>query len=324
MIRRIYVMPVNPRTSANTVSEFVRALNDADLHIPGMRDSFAAVEASSNTVVWEMVFQDEETYTGPYMVHPYHIATLDNYLLADSPERITHNIGATRYRMPPSVLRLQEGVRRIILLQVPEGASTAAIEGLVAKDDLMAASTWAADDLAWRSSKGLNWTHVWEQTFTDGSALDQYLKTPEGVASSTRDGLRYIGANVSSLRVLSYPFVLKSMTPSPAAPTGQSPVLYSMTIRTALEDFGAFIDILETDYDPSLARVGGTLIHRWRTLDGAYSDPEVQSLWRLDSLTTFKDFRSATVAGADESWNRFVTYGMPLVRSGARRFYRGT
>jgi len=100
------------------------------------------------------------------------------------------------------------------------------------------------------------------------------------------------------------------------------PVLYTMTARTAPEDVEAFIGLLVRDYDPSLARVGGKLLHRWRTLDNAYREAEVASTWQLESLTAFKDFRQGTVAGDDPSWNRFVLNGMPLVKSGTRRFYR--
>jgi hypothetical protein len=324
MIRRIYVLPLKPGATTEETDEFLTAFNQADKYIPGLLDSFAGIDLHSNTVVWEMAFVNEELYTGPYMTNPYHIGTLDNYLLADSPQRLSWDFGATRYRLADDpALRLEEGVRRFILAELPEGADTSAIEELAVPGSGVAASTFAADDLAWQGSKGRTWTHIWEQAFTDMDALSAYLRSPEGIASSNRDGFRYLGVKVTALKVLTYPFKLKPAQSPPAdLPTEGHPILYTMTARTTPEDADAFIDTLARDYDASLARFGGKLLHRWRALDHAYNQVEVQSTWQLESLSAFRDFRQATVGGADASWNHFVLYGMPLVKSGTRRFYR--
>jgi hypothetical protein len=154
-------------------------------------------------------------------------------------------------------------------------------------------------------------------------ALNAYLRTPGGMASSNRDGFRYLGVTVTALKVLTYPFKLKRAQSPPAdIPSEGYPILYTMTARTAPEDADIFMAMLARDYDASLARFGGKLLHRWRTLDHAYSQVEVQSTWQLESLSVFRDFRQATVGGADPSWSRFVLHGMPLVKSGTRRFYR--
>ena len=321
MIRRFYVMPLNPGVTGGRVDEFLEALSDSDRFISGLLDSSAGVDIDSRTVVWEMTFVDEETYTGPYMVHPYHMATLDNYLIADSPESVAHDIDTTRYKLPDTAPRLEAGLRRIVLLNLPEGTDTSVLEALAARGEGMATSVFSPDNVAWRfSAKGLKWTHIWEQGFTDMAALKDYLKTSEGVACSSLEGFKRRGVDVGALKILTYPFKLKSAQSPPAIPSETFPILYAITARTALEDVDTYIDLLEKDYDPPLADVGAKLLHRWRTVDQAYSEAEVQSTWQLDSVAAFSDLRLMTVT--DPSWNRFVLNGMPLVRSGTRRFYR--
>jgi hypothetical protein len=321
MIRRTYILPLRPGITAEQTDELVTAFDETDQYIPGLVDSFAGLDMHTSTVVWEMTFRDEESYTGPYMVHPYHIGTLDNYLLGDSPERLCQDFTSSRYRIPDSAPRLEAGIRRVVLLQLPQDADTAVLDGLAAPGNGVATSTFGTDDLAFRGSKGRKWTHVWEQGFTDMAALSAYLRTPGGAATSTRDGFRYLGLKVTAVQVLTYQFKLKPAQSPPGIPPSE-PILYTMTARTAIDDADAFIELLVREYDPSLARAGGRLLHRWRTLDHAYGETEVQSTWQLESLTAFKDFRQATVGGDDPSFNRFVVNGMPLVKSGTRRFYR--
>jgi len=91
-----------------------------------------------------MTFAAEETYTGPYMVHPYHIATLDNYLLGDSPQRLSRDFESARYRLTDPVARLEAGVRRIVLLELPAGADAAALAELAAPGDGVATSAFGA------------------------------------------------------------------------------------------------------------------------------------------------------------------------------------
>ncbi|MCG2621243.1 hypothetical protein LVY72_04865 [Arthrobacter sp. I2-34] len=321
MIRRFYVMPLNPGATEERIDEFLKALSDSDRFISGLLDSSAGVDLDTRTVVWEMTFVDEETYTGPYMVHPYHMATLDNYLIADSPESLAHDIDTTRYTLPDSVPRLEEGVRRVVLMKLPEGTDTSMLETLAAQGEGMAASVFSPDNVAWRfPTKDLNWTHVWEQGFTDMAALNHYLKTAEGIACSSLEGFKRLGIDARSLKILTYPFKLKPAQSPPNIPSEPFPILYTITARTALEDVDTYIDLLERDYDPPLADVGAKLLHRWRTVDHAYTEAEVQSTWQLDSVAAFSDLRIMTVT--NPSWNRFVLEGMPLVRSGTRRFYR--
>lgn len=324
MIRRIYVLPLKAGLTESEVANFVADFAGAGEHIPGLLDSFAAVDQHSDTVVWEMNFRDEETYTGPYMVHPYHIATLDSYLLGDSPERRSYDFGASRYRIPESAQRLRAGIRRIVLMRLPEGADTSVIEEIAARGEGMATSVFGSDDLAYKSGKGLNWTHVWEQAFNDVDHLERYLKSPEGIACSNRDGFRALGIGVPALRVLTYPFELKPDSSPPEPQSDRSPVIYAMTAQLAPENVDTFVDLLVSDYDPPLARFGGKLLHRFRTWDHSSRDAEVQSVWQLDSFEAFKDFRTATSSAADDAFNHFVVNAMPLVKRGTRRFYRQT
>jgi hypothetical protein len=228
-----------------------------------------------------------------------------------------------RYRVPAGAARLEQGIRRVLLMNVAEGSDTSMLQSLAERTEASATSVLATDDIAWRSSKGsrgLTWTHVWEQGFADRAALDAYLATPDGVAGSNRDGLRRLGADVRSLLVLTYPFSLGAAPREPEVPADDEPFLYSITARTAIQDADTYVRLLEQEYDVALVAAGATLLHRWRTLDDAYLETEVQSTWQFASREAFKDFRVATTT--DPSWNRFVLEAMPLVRGGTRRFYR--
>lgn len=321
MIRRFYVMPLNHDVSDSGVQEFVSAMSGAELFISGLSYSSAGVDIDSRTVVWEMAFRDEETYTGSYMVHPYHAATLDNYLISDSPECLAHDISTMRYRLSEPMPEVLQGVRRVLLMKLPEDADTSRLRELVQRPGNAIGSTFAADDIAWAfPGKPPTWTHVWEQTFTDFDAVAEYLKTPDGVVSSSREGLRRLGAAVDSLQILTYPFALTSPSPNPGLPADDVPVFYTVTARLRDEDVAQYLDALRRHYDPPLANAGAKLVHRWRSVEQAYGEAEVQSTWQLDSIAAYSPLRVLTII--DPAVNQFVLEGMPLVRGGTRRFYR--
>lgn len=321
MIRRFYVMPLDANATAAEIDGLLSALDDADAFIHGLLDSTAGLDASGSAVVWEMRFVDEETYTGPYMSHPYHMATLDNHLIPDSPECLTHDIATVRYELAGSGPRLREGIRRLLLMELQEGADTSALEERAARGEGMATSVFSPDDVAWRfPGKGSSWTHVWEQGFTDPDALERYLATPEGIASSSLEGMRRMGVDARSLRVLRYPFRIKPPQSPPEIGSQTLPILYTVTARTSIEDADAYVSLLRSHYDPPLAAAGATLLHRWRTVEHGYRDAEILSTWRLDSVAAFSPLRVVIVN--DPSLSRFVLDGMPLVKSGTRRFYR--
>lgn len=322
MIRRFYVLPLRPTVTPAQVDDLLAALRATDAYIPGLLDSSAGLDASCRTVVWENLFVDEAAYAGPYMVHPYHAATLDDYVMADSPLCLTQDICATRYHLAGERSELRTGIRRLVLVNLADGADPAPLEGLAAPGPDVATSVLGRDDVGWVSAKGRPWTHIWEQAFTDADALDRYLRTPDGVASSSLEGLTRWGVDASSAKVLTFPFDIKpprEQTPADPPPD-DVPLRYTITARLRPGDVDTYVDLLERLYDPVVAASGGHLVQRWRTIEQAYLEAEVHSTWHLDSFAAFSQFRINTYA--DPSWNRFVSEAMPLVRSGTRRFSR--
>ena len=297
-------------------------LRAADRFIPGLRDSSAGLDVESRTVLWENTFVDEASYSGRYMVHPYHIGAIDNYVMADSPECLTQDIYVARSQTPDAAQRLRNGIRRVLLLNVSSDADAAAIESLAGRPDGMAASAFGADAVGWVSAKGRSSTHVWEQVFADTAQLKHYLTTRDGIACSSLEGFTRLGIRLGSLKIFTCPFELTPVEhQSPAAtPQDDTPVLHTITARTALDDVDRYVELLERLYDPFMVDCGTRLLHRWRTVDQGYLEGEVRSTWQLDSLAAYSDLRARTYA--DPAWNEFVRDAMPLVRGGTRRFHR--
>jgi hypothetical protein len=322
MIRRFYVLPLRAGVPDAAVSEFLTVLSAADRFIPGLRDSSAALDLASPTVLWENTFVDEASYSGPYMVHPFHIGAIDDFLMADSPACITQDIFTVRHQTPDATQPLRSGIRRVLLLNVDTEADAAAIESLAAAPDAMAASAFGADDVGWVSAKGRAWTHVWEQAFTDRAQLDRYLTTRDGLACSSVEGFGRLGIAVRSLRILTCPFELRpaeQQSPAPM-PSDDGPVRYSITARCAADDADRYCELLERLYDPFMADNGGRLLDRVRTVGHGYLESEVRSTWELGSLADYSDLRARTYA--DPGWKAFVRDAMPMVVGGSRRFDR--
>lgn len=324
MIRRFYILPLLPDAAPEHVDELIRVLRAADRFIPGLHDSSAGLDLDSRTVLWENTFVNEASYAGPYMVHPFHIGAIDDFVMADSPTNLTQDIFTSRYQTPDATQHLRAGIRRVLLLNVSTDADAASLADLAASTGAMTSSTFGADDVGWVSAKGRAYTHVWEQGFTDRSALQHYLGTRDGVACSSREGFTRLGIHVNSLRILTCPFEL---TPSaeqvpPDAPADDAPVLYSLTMKVAPHDVDELVAQLEDRYDPFMTAAGAPIVHRSRTVGRGYLHAEVQSTWQLDSLAAYAVIRAQTYA--DAGWNAFVRDAMPLVRGGTRRFHRTT
>jgi NIPSNAP len=322
MIRRYYILPLRPAVADAKVHELIECLSAADRFIPGLRDSSAGLDVASRTVLWENTFVDEPSYSGPYMVHPYHIGAIDNYVMADSPECITQDIYVARYQTPDAAQHIRGGIRRVLLLNVTSDAEAATIAALAAAPNSMAASAFGADTVGWVSAKGRSSTHVWEQVFTDTDQLRRYLASRDGVACSTLEGFTRLGVHLGSLKIFTCPFALTpsgEQTPTPT-PRDDAPVLHTITAVTALDDVDRYVELLEGLYDPFMAGCGSTLVHRWRTVDRGYLTAEVHSTWHLDTLSAYSDLRAKTYA--DPGWNDFVRDAMPLVQGGSRRFSR--
>lgn len=322
MIRRFYVLPLMAGVPDEKVQEMIDVLSAADRFISGLLDSSAGVDFDSGTVIWENTFVDEASYSGPYMVHPYHIGAIDNYVMPDSPECITDNTYATRYTTPDADQEARGGIRRVLLLNVATDADPSALEALATQPPDMAASAFGADDVGWVSAKGRPWTHIWEQAFTDTAQLEHYLNTPDGVATSSVEGFASLGIDLGSLKVFTCPYDLSPVDDQspPSTPPDTSPVLYTNTARIAAGDAAAYLDLLERHYDPFMVEGGCPLLNRWRTVDQGYLEAEICSTWQIDSLSAYSDLRATTIA--DPNWSAFVAEAMPLVLGGSRRFQR--
>ena len=322
MIRRFYVLPINPGVPDARVKEMIDVLSAADHFIPGLLDSSAGVDFDSGTVIWETTFVDEASYSGPYMVHPYHIGAIDNYVMPDSPECITDNTYATRYTTPNAAQEVRGGIRRVLLLNASTDEDAAALNALAARPQGAAASAFGADDVGWVSAKGRPWTHIWEQSFTDMAQLERYIDTPDGTACSSQEGFASLGINLGSLKIFTCPFELspaEHQSP-PETPPDTAPVLYTITARTAAADADSYVDLLERHYDRFMADGGCPLLNRWRTVDQGYLEAEVHSTWQIDSLSAYSDLRATTIS--NPHWTAFVKDAMPLVQGGSRRFQR--
>ena len=300
----------------------IDVLNAADHFIPGLLDSSAGVDLDSPTVIWENTFVNEASYSGPYMVHPYHIGAIDNYVMPDSPECITDNTYATRYTTPATAQEVRGGIRRVLLLHASTDADGSALNALAAQPQGMEAFAFGADDVGWVSAKGRPWTHIWEQSFTDMDQLERYLDTSDGVACSSREGFASLGIDLGSLKIFTCPFQLSPVEDQspPAPPPDTVPVLYSITARTAAHDADAYVELLERHYDQFMAKGGCPLLNRWRTADQGYLEAEVHSTWQIDSLSAYSDLRATTIA--DPHWTAFVKEAMPLMKGGSRLFQR--
>jgi hypothetical protein len=319
MIRRFYILPLNPGVREADVQDFIQVLGAADQFIPGLLDSSAGLDFDSRTVLWENSFVDEATYTGPYMAHPYHAGAIDAFVMQDSPQCLTHDTFTVRYQPTERPPRLEKGVRRLVMINIAEGADASAIEALADRPAGMATSALRPDDVGWVSAKGRAWSHIWEQGFADRDALDRYLRTRDGVATSSLEGLKRLGVDVVSLKILACPFALNPVQSPPALSGETFPTFYTITARTAPEDLDAYLGLLEACYDPYVAEAGGRLVHRWRSVERGYDFAEVVSTWEIASVAAYHAMRLKT---GTEGWKRFVRDAMPLVKGGSRRFHR--
>ncbi len=193
MLRRFELYTLAPTASPGPVGDFERACRTCGRYISEVLDSATGRNQSPAPVqlVWEHAFDAPEAYRR-YMVHPFHAAVLDRYLLPDSPERlVTHNAlgaGLVGYECDGPAYRMGSGVRRLVLLRLdhdvpPDGAARltvsltsadAGIPGLVVS--VVAANTLGA---AWFDGvtpvgPPPRWTHLWEQAFDGADTFASY------------------------------------------------------------------------------------------------------------------------------------------------------
>jgi hypothetical protein len=131
---------------------------------------------------WEQAYASPESYQR-YMEHPFHAALLDRYLMVDSPECIlTGNalgVGLIGYRSDPADFCMPVGARRVIAMQLREGAEDAfaalaaahlgkaGMQVSVFRDNWFGARWFDAETVV---DPNPMHTHIWEQGFASLAA----------------------------------------------------------------------------------------------------------------------------------------------------------
>ncbi|HXC40085.1 MAG TPA: NIPSNAP family protein [Burkholderiales bacterium] len=326
MIRRFYSFPLKSDLSEHHERAFLRALSDTCLFIPGTENTSAArdLSASSPTVVWENTYADLESGQSVYMRHPYHAMVLDRFAMRDSPECVASSDTSTcGYELPGRIPLLTRGIRRVVLLRVPEESNLTGLAQLAANPpgpeiSVFADETWSKysprkRDINWRKP----WTHIWEQGFANQDALNRYLSGDSPAARAERAGLVGLGFEVEAIRIMTYPVQLQPAPAVFATPRDPGACMLVATANISTKDADSFVDQLEQSYDPAAAEAGMPLKSRWQSCDPGSQETVVQSTWQLRSVSSWHDVRTSLVR--DPRWKHFVDLAMPLVRGGSRR-----
>lgn len=207
MLRRFEVYALRSDAPADRVGALQSACRHCGHFIPEVLDSAVGVNRSEAPVqlVWEHAYASPYAY-GRYMVHPYHAAVLDRYLLQDSPERVVVDdplgAGLVGYACGAPSYRMHGGVRRLVLLRLDAHASPQDVAGL--RDALqgapghvpgMVVSVMGANTMGPAWFDGVTpitgpprWTHLWEQGFESLDALDAYRRSDSPLAEVERSG----------------------------------------------------------------------------------------------------------------------------------------
>jgi hypothetical protein len=205
VLRRFEAYAIRPDAPEQAVRALEAACRHCGRHIPEVLDSAVGWNLSGAPVhlVWEHAYDSPEAYRR-YMVHPYHAAVLDRFLLPDSPERVvlddTAGLGLFGYACDRPAYRLAEGIRRVVLVRMEPDTAAADLGRLL--DDLvrvperapeMTLSAVGANTVGPAWFDGVTpitgpprWTHVWEQGFPSRRALDSYLASEAAAAEPGR------------------------------------------------------------------------------------------------------------------------------------------
>jgi hypothetical protein len=207
MLRRFEVYALRPDAPADGVGALESACRHCRRFIPEVLDSAVGVNRSEAPVqmVWEHAYASPEAY-GRYMVHPYHAAVLDRYILQDSPERVVVDdplgAGLVGYACDTPLYRMPGGVRRLVLLRLDAQASPQdlarlrdALEGAPEHVPDMVVSVMSANTMGSAWFDGVTpitgppkWTHLWEQGFASLDALESYRRGDSPAAEVERSG----------------------------------------------------------------------------------------------------------------------------------------
>lgn len=212
MLRRFEIYSLDPAAPPAAVERLRVALRDSPRYIPEVRHSAVGDNLADSPVrlAWEHAYDSPEAYRR-YMVHPYHAAILDRYLLADSPERVTSSngleVGLAGYAWADDRFALASGIRRLVFvdLRSAEELDVARVADRAASAPSevpgLAVSVFAENSMAARWFDGESvtataprWSHIWEQGFADEAAYDAYaaahgLREGEGAEVARMPGV---------------------------------------------------------------------------------------------------------------------------------------
>lgn len=186
---------------ASSVDAFARAAGECARYIPEVLHSAIGQisDAPPLNFAWEQAYASPESYCR-YMEHPYHAALLDRYLMIDSPECIlTGNalgVGLIGYRAEPEEFFLPSGARRVIAMQLRDGAEAdfAALAAANLGKDGMAVSVFRDNwfGARWFDAETIvdpnpMHSHIWEQGFASLEAAHANATSWRSEAESLTD-----------------------------------------------------------------------------------------------------------------------------------------
>jgi Stress responsive A/B Barrel Domain len=195
---------VDPETIAAMETAFLRA----GRYIPELLDCAVGRNLSPAPldIIWEHAYDSPEAYQR-YMIHPYHAAVLDRFLLRDSPQCLVadHSLGdagLVGYPCEEAPYRMSQGFRRVTLLSVDQSASSGAARELELalchaspRAAGMTVCTLAPNTMGSRWFDGVTpitapsqWTHIWEQGFDTLTDLESYRSGESPAANAERTG----------------------------------------------------------------------------------------------------------------------------------------
>ena len=207
MLRRFEMYSLGPNVDPHAIAAMESAFLHAGRYIPELLHSALGrnLSAAPRDVIWEHGYESPAAYQR-YMIHPYHAAVLDRFLLRDSPECIVidsplSDAGLVGYSCDGTPYRLSAGVRRVTLLSVDQAASPGAMQELEATLGRayrhtagMTVCTVARNTMGSRWFDAVTpitapsrWTHIWEQGFDTLEDLESYRtgESPEAKAERT-------------------------------------------------------------------------------------------------------------------------------------------
>jgi hypothetical protein len=321
MIRRFYVVPLRDDVAPRAVREAVRRLAEADLYIPTLYHSSAAVciDGRHPTIVWESCFDSAEAQA-EYGRSRYHGSVIDRYLLHDSPQRVGRldETFACGYHTDTPANELRRGIRRLILLSVGREADVGDLARIAGRARLRVSglyeNTHQRRDAWWRPYR---WTHVWEQGFRTRRELQEHIGSSSEAAVVERAGFRGGSLEVGAFEVLTYPIWTRRrrMVSAPSDYPDER-LVQTFICRVRPEDVASYLSLLREVYDPAVKAAGMRLESRSSTSSQLGELVTVQSTWSMDGDQAFDNIRARLLE--DERWHLYAKRSETLIRAGWR------